>query len=46
MILDNDRFYLVEIHWPEDYPNVIPTINLDLFSNRLLYVYYKSNIFI
>ena len=36
VLLDNDRFYIVEIHWPEDYPNVTPTINLDLFSNRLL----------
>lgn len=35
-ILDDDRFYLLEIHWPDDYPNVIPTFNLDLFSNRLL----------
>ncbi|CAF4001092.1 unnamed protein product [Rotaria sp. Silwood2] len=39
-ILDDDRFYLVEIHWPEGYPNVIPKINLDLFSNRLLFSFF------
>ncbi|CAF0782032.1 unnamed protein product [Adineta ricciae] len=36
IIVDNDRFYIVEIHWPDNYPDVIPTFNLDLFSNRLL----------
>ncbi|CAF4484285.1 unnamed protein product, partial [Rotaria sp. Silwood2] len=43
-ILDDDRFYLVEIHWPEGYPNVIPKINLDLFSNRLLTNDFKTKL--
>ncbi|CAF0903889.1 unnamed protein product [Rotaria sp. Silwood1] len=43
-IIDNDRFYLVEINWPDDYPNVIPKINLDLFSNRLLTNEFKTKL--
>ncbi|CAF0997930.1 unnamed protein product [Adineta steineri] len=44
VILDDDRFYLVEIHWPDSYPDVVPTINLDLFSNRLLTNDFKTKL--
>ncbi|CAF3336017.1 unnamed protein product [Rotaria socialis] len=43
-ILDDERFYLTEIHWPDDYPNVIPKFNLDLFSNRLLTADFKRKL--
>jgi len=44
VVLDNDRFYLVEIQWPDDYPNVIPIINFNLFSNRLLTNDFKTKL--
>lgn len=34
----NYRSFLVEIKWGEDYPNVLPTINMDTFYNRNMYV--------
>ncbi|UJR26856.1 hypothetical protein I4U23_008167 [Adineta vaga] len=35
---------MVEIHWPDNYPDVIPVINLDLFSNRLLTNEFKTKL--
>lgn len=33
---DTTKSFLMEISWPENYPNDLPSINLDLFYNRNL----------
>ncbi|CAF0952021.1 unnamed protein product [Didymodactylos carnosus] len=43
-VLNDTQFYLVEIQWPNDYPNIIPNINLDLFSNRMLTNEFKTKL--
>lgn len=36
---DTVKSFLMEISWPDGYPNDLPNVNLDLFYNRNLYVY-------
>lgn len=33
---DTIKSFLMEISWPENYPNELPNINLELFYNRNL----------
>lgn len=33
---DTIKSFLMEISWPESYPNELPNINLELFYNRNL----------
>ncbi|XP_075153724.1 RWD domain-containing protein 4 [Haematobia irritans] len=41
---DNFKSFLVEIKWHEDYPNTLPTINMDTFYNRNLIPAVKQKI--